>query len=160
MTATEVFHAAMVNEAGSFARLFAAEFAGPFALDPDDTVAVAGKATPRLSNGGKVLNLDTATVDRYLAQTGVVATIFAADGDEFVRISTSLKKQDGTRAIGTQLDHDHPAMRPCARASASSAWQPYLASNTLPSTTPCATRPARWWACSSSASISARIWPC
>jgi methyl-accepting chemotaxis protein-2 (aspartate sensor receptor) len=66
MTATEVFHAAMVNEAGSFARLFAAEFAGPFALDPDDTVAVAGKATPRLSNGGKVLNLDTATVDRYL----------------------------------------------------------------------------------------------
>ena len=112
MTTTEVFHAAMVNEAGSFARLFAAEFAGPFALDPDDTVAVAGKATPRLSNGGKVLNLDTATVDRYLAQTGVVATIFAADGDEFVRISTSLKKQDGTRAIGTQLDHDHPSYAP------------------------------------------------
>jgi methyl-accepting chemotaxis protein-2 (aspartate sensor receptor) len=66
MTATEVFHAAMVNEAGSFARLFAAEFAGR-SPDPDDTVAVAGKATPRLSNGGKVLNLDTATVDRYTA---------------------------------------------------------------------------------------------
>ncbi|WP_257638184.1 Cache 3/Cache 2 fusion domain-containing protein, partial [Janthinobacterium sp. UMAB-56] len=75
-------------------------------------VAVAGKATPALANGGKVLNLDTALVDRYTAQTGVIATIFAAHGDEFVRISTSLKKQDGERAIGTQLDHNHPSYAP------------------------------------------------
>ena len=112
MTTTEVFHTAMVNEAGSFARLFAAEFPGPFTVDTGAMVAVAGKATPALANGGKVLNLDTALVDRYTAQTGVIATIFAADGDEFIRISTSLKKQDGTRAIGTQLDHNHPSYAP------------------------------------------------
>ena len=112
MTTTQVFHTAMVNEAASFARLFAAEFPGPFTVDTDAMVAVAGKATPALANGGKVLNLDTARVDRYTAQTGVIATIFAANGDEFVRISTSLKKQDGERAIGTQLDHSHPSYAP------------------------------------------------
>ena len=112
MTTTEVFHTAMVNEAASFARLFAAEFPGPFTVDSANMVAVAGKATPQLSNGGKVLNLDTALVDRYTTQTGVIATIFAADGDEFVRISTSLKKQDGERAIGTLLDHSHPSYAP------------------------------------------------
>ncbi|PIF12743.1 methyl-accepting chemotaxis protein [Janthinobacterium sp. 13] len=112
MTTTEVFHTAMVNEAASFARLFAAEFPGPFTVDAGAMVAVAGKATPALANGGKVLNLDTVVVDRYTAQTGVIATIFAANGDEFVRISTSLKKQDGERAIGTQLDHNHPSYAP------------------------------------------------
>ncbi len=112
MTTTQVFHTAMVNEAASFARLFAAEFPGPFTVDTGAMVAVAGKATPALANGGKVLNLDTALVDRYTAQTGVIATIFAANGDEFVRISTSLKKQDGERAIGTQLDHNHPSYAP------------------------------------------------
>ena len=30
-------------------------------------------------------------------------------GEDFVRVSTSLTKQDGTRAIGTLLDHAHPA---------------------------------------------------
>ncbi|PLY40388.1 chemotaxis protein [Janthinobacterium sp. ROICE36] len=112
MTTTEVFHTAMVNEAASFAHLFAAEFPGPFTVDSGAMVAVAGKATPALANGGKVLNLDTALVDRYTAQTGAIATIFAANGDEFVRISTSLKKQDGERAIGTQLDHNHPSYAP------------------------------------------------
>ena len=112
MTTTQVFHTAMVNEAASFARLFAAEFPGPFTVDAGAMVAVAGKATPALANGGKVLNLDTAVVDRYTAQTGVIATIFAANGDEFVRISTSLKKQDGERAIGTQLDHNHHSYAP------------------------------------------------
>jgi methyl-accepting chemotaxis protein-2 (aspartate sensor receptor) len=38
-----------------------------------------------------------------------VATIFAANGDEFVRVTTSLKKENGERAVGTQLDHAHPS---------------------------------------------------
>lgn len=31
------------------------------------------------------------------------------DGDDFVRITTSLKKEDGSRAIGTKLDRASPA---------------------------------------------------
>jgi hypothetical protein len=35
--------------------------------------------------------------------TGGVATLFVRSGEDFVRISTSLTKQDGSRAIGTAL---------------------------------------------------------
>jgi methyl-accepting chemotaxis protein len=37
------------------------------------------------------------------------STIFARSGDDFVRVTTSLKKQDGSRAIGTLLDRKAPA---------------------------------------------------
>jgi methyl-accepting chemotaxis protein-2 (aspartate sensor receptor) len=106
----EVFNTAMTNEASSFARLFAAEFGGgEFALDPAAKVEIAGKPTPTLKHGGKALNLDFTIPDKFTSDTGVVATIFAADGDEFVRVTTSLKKENGERAVGTQLDHAHPS---------------------------------------------------
>ncbi len=41
--------------------------------------------------------------------TAGVATLFVRSGDDFIRVSTSLTKQDGSRAIGTLLDHQHPA---------------------------------------------------
>ncbi|MFT5963088.1 MAG: methyl-accepting chemotaxis protein, partial [Burkholderiaceae bacterium] len=36
-------------------------------------------------------------------------TIFVKSGSDFIRISTSLKKENGDRAIGTVLDRTHPA---------------------------------------------------
>ncbi|ELX08195.1 methyl-accepting chemotaxis protein I [Janthinobacterium sp. HH01] len=109
----EVFNTAMTNEASSFARLFAAGFGdGKFTLDPAATVDIGGKPTPSLKHDGKTLNLDFAIPDKFTADTGVVATIFAANGDEFVRVSTSLKKENGERAVGTQLDHAHPSYAP------------------------------------------------
>ena len=106
----EVFNTAMMNEASSFARMFAAQFSsGQFALDAGTTVEIAGKATPTLKYAGKALNLDFAIPDKFTTETGVVATIFAAQGDEFVRVTTSLKKENGDRAVGTQLDHAHPS---------------------------------------------------
>jgi methyl-accepting chemotaxis protein len=106
----EVFNTAMTNEASSFARLFAAGFSGAeFSLDPATTVEIAGKPTPSLKHGGKTLNLDFSIPDKFTSDTGVVITIFAASGDEFVRVTTSLKKENGERAVGTQLDHAHPS---------------------------------------------------
>jgi methyl-accepting chemotaxis protein-2 (aspartate sensor receptor) len=106
----EVFNTAMTNEASSFARLFASGFGGgEFTLDPATTVEIAGKPTPSLKHGGKTLNLDFSIPDKFTNDTGVVVTIFAAAGDEFVRVTTSLKKENGERAVGTQLDHSHPS---------------------------------------------------
>ncbi|WP_373991950.1 Cache 3/Cache 2 fusion domain-containing protein [Duganella sp. BuS-21] len=106
----EVFNTAMMNEASSFARLFAAQFSnGQFTLDPATTVEIAGKPTPSLLYGGKTLNMDFSIPDKFTSDTGVVVTIFAANGDEFVRVTTSLKKENGERAVGTQLDHAHPS---------------------------------------------------
>ncbi|RFP13139.1 methyl-accepting chemotaxis protein [Duganella sp. BJB488] len=109
----DVFNTAMTNEASSFARLFAAGFGdGKFTRDSTTIVDIGGKATPSLKHDGKTLNLDFAIPDKFTADTGVVATIFAASGDEFVRVSTSLKKENGERAVGTQLDHGHPSYAP------------------------------------------------
>ncbi|MRW88918.1 HAMP domain-containing protein [Duganella sp. FT80W] len=106
----EVFNTAMMNDASSFARLFAAEFnSARFELDPATTVDIGGKPTPSLKYAGKTLNMDFSIPDKFTNDTGVVATIFAASGEEFVRVTTSLKKENGERAVGTQLDHAHPS---------------------------------------------------
>ena len=59
--------------------------------------------------GDEVLNNNFAEVDEFKQMSGGVATVFVRSGEDFIRISTSLTKQDGNRAIGTVLDHQHPA---------------------------------------------------
>jgi methyl-accepting chemotaxis protein-2 (aspartate sensor receptor) len=58
---------------------------------------------------GKPLAGDFERVDRFARTTGGVATIFARQGNDFLRVATSLTKQDGTRAIDTLLGQQHPA---------------------------------------------------
>ncbi len=43
-------------------------------------------------------------VDEVVKEAGGTATIFVKSGDEFVRVATNVKKDDGSRAIGTILD--------------------------------------------------------
>jgi methyl-accepting chemotaxis protein-2 (aspartate sensor receptor) len=62
-----------------------------------------------LAAGGKAVNDDFSIPDNFTAQTGAIATIFAADDTEFVRVTTSVKKENGERAIGTRLDHGNPS---------------------------------------------------
>jgi len=79
------------------------------ALDPERTVQVGERDTPRLAFGDHVLNLDFDIVDRFTEHTGAVATVFARDADDFVRVTTSLKNDSGDRVIGTVLDPTHNA---------------------------------------------------
>lgn len=51
----------------------------------------------------------TNELDEFTQSTGSVATIFVRSGAEFVRVATTLTKEDGSRAIGTTIDHQHPA---------------------------------------------------
>ena len=90
-------------------RTLAADFEGEFALRPEQTVEVGGAKTPALTLNGKVLNGNVAPFDHFTASTTAVGTLFARQGEDFVRIATSLKKQDGSRAMGTQLGAQHPA---------------------------------------------------
>ena len=105
----ELFNKTVSNEAVSFGRIFATNFTEGFALDGEHTVDIGGKPVPTLTNGGRVLNLDFGIPDRFTATTGGNATIFAASGEDFVRVSTSVKKENGERAVGTQLDRASPA---------------------------------------------------
>jgi methyl-accepting chemotaxis protein-2 (aspartate sensor receptor) len=105
----EVFNKTVSSEAVSFGRIFASGFRGAFAIDTENPVDVAGQTVPALKNGDQVLNLNFAAPDQFTAQTGGNATIFVASGDDFVRVSTSVKKENGERAVGTVLDRAGPA---------------------------------------------------
>src|SRR6516225_8007940 len=49
------------------------------------------------------------TVDAVVKKLGGVATLFVKSGDQFVRVATTMKKEDGTSAVGTALATDSPA---------------------------------------------------
>ncbi|MBJ7515326.1 MAG: Cache 3/Cache 2 fusion domain-containing protein, partial [Stenotrophomonas sp.] len=92
------------------AELFRASLpAGDAAVDTARSVEVAGQVAPQLMFGGSPLALDDAAVDRFAASTDGVATVFVRDGDDFVRVATSLRNAAGERVLGTKLDRAHLA---------------------------------------------------
>jgi methyl-accepting chemotaxis protein len=103
------FHSTLRDSTQRLSGLFEKRFAGGLSIQADQQIAVAGAQTPALLLDGTALNNDFAEVDDFKKMTAGVATVFVRSGDDFVRISTSLSKQDGSRAIGTALDHKHPA---------------------------------------------------
>jgi methyl-accepting chemotaxis protein len=105
----DMFNRTVSAEAVSFGRIFGAEFGGSFEADAAAPVDIGGRQVPALKHDGKVLNLDFSAPDRFSGETGGNATIFVVDGDDFVRVTTSVKKENGERAVGTQLDRASPA---------------------------------------------------
>ena len=88
--------------------IFKANFPGKFAVA--EVPGADGKPEAVLSYEGAALNGDFNVVDQFLKISGgATATIFARTGDDFIRVTTSVKKQDGERAFKTLLDRNHPA---------------------------------------------------
>ncbi|MDR6392981.1 Cache 3/Cache 2 fusion domain-containing protein [Paraburkholderia phenoliruptrix] len=104
-----LFDKALSAEVDRSTSLFASFLPTTYTLDETQKIDVNGVATPVFKAGDKVLNMDFNIPDQFLERSGAVATIFARTGDDFVRVTTSLKKQDGSRAIGTLLDRNGPA---------------------------------------------------
>ena len=50
------------------------------------------------------MNNNFTLVDEVVEEVGGTATIFAKSGADYVRVATNVKKDDGSRAIGTILD--------------------------------------------------------
>jgi methyl-accepting chemotaxis protein len=103
------FHGTLRESTQRLSGLFEKRFSAGLSIHPSEPVSVAGTQTPGLHLGSEVLNNNFKEVDEFKQMTAGVATLFVRSGDDFVRVSTSLTKQDGTRAIGTLLDHAHPA---------------------------------------------------
>src|SRR5207249_6099210 len=63
---------------------------------------------------------DHAIVDRAVGYTGGNATLFVYDeaSNQFVRRTTNVKKENGDRAVGTQLAPDHPGQAVVRRGEA------------------------------------------
>lgn len=54
----------------------------------------------------------TTALDDFAEKHGVAATIFQKNGDDFTRIITSIKKENGERAVGTNLGKSSAAYEP------------------------------------------------
>ncbi|MEO5358593.1 MAG: methyl-accepting chemotaxis protein [Nitrospirae bacterium YQR-1] len=74
-------------------------------------VEVAGKKVPDVVFGSTGQANNFAVVDSVAQTMGGSATVFTKSGSEYVRISTNVKKDDGSRAIGTILAPDGKAVK-------------------------------------------------
>ncbi|MEN9490805.1 MAG: hypothetical protein RJA63_1254 [Pseudomonadota bacterium] len=90
-------------------RALAQRLAGRWSVHPEATTLTAGKAFPTLKLDAKPVNNDETLPDRFTESMGSVATLFVRAGDDFARVTTSLKNAEGKRAVGTLLDRQHPA---------------------------------------------------
>jgi Cache 3/Cache 2 fusion domain len=79
-----------------------AEKLGPPKVEGTDMLA--GKTVPTIYFGSAKQNNNFSLVDDVVKEVGGTATIFVRSGDDFVRVATNVKKDDGTRAVGTILD--------------------------------------------------------
>ena len=92
------------------ADLFEVQFKGELIVDQNQMISI----TPEID--GPMVTLDTnfitgnfGVVDNFTQMTGGIATVFVRTGDDYLRISTSVKKENGDRAVGTKLDRSHPS---------------------------------------------------
>jgi hypothetical protein len=79
-----------------------AEKLGPAKIEGTDKVE--GKTVPAVSFGTAKMNNNFTLVDEVAKEAGGTATIFVKSGADYVRVATNVKKDDGSRAIGTNLD--------------------------------------------------------
>ncbi|GAA5522472.1 methyl-accepting chemotaxis protein [Aliifodinibius salicampi] len=56
-------------------------------------------------------------IDEFASRHGVTATIFQRDGNDFTRVITSIRKENGQRAVGTQLGTGSDAYEPVMNQS-------------------------------------------
>src|ERR1700674_567394 len=89
--------------------VFPTYYPGPYELDEAHLMQVGDNAAPVLRVGGHIVNLDFGGVDRFTEVTLGVATLFARKGDDFIRVTTSVKNEKGARMVGTFLTPNSPA---------------------------------------------------
>jgi methyl-accepting chemotaxis protein len=65
---------------------------------------LGAKVVPDLRLGKTSQVGNFALVDRIQQRMGGTATLFVRSGDQFVRVSTNVRHEDGSRAVGTVLD--------------------------------------------------------
>jgi methyl-accepting chemotaxis protein-2 (aspartate sensor receptor) len=108
---TEAYASTLEKYAETVGEEFAENFTGDVRLDSGTLITSGGNTIPALIYEGAPLNNNFTHVDKFTATTQAVATIFIRKGNDFIRATTSLKKENGERAIGTVLDQQHPAYK-------------------------------------------------
>ncbi|EAR11410.1 methyl-accepting chemotaxis protein [Reinekea sp. MED297] len=102
------FHGSLEYEISRDADMLASTLEGRFELNTSQRQQTGRHSAPVLTLNGEALNNDSARMDAFTELTGVVATVFVAMGDDFLRVATSLKNETGQRAVGEYLGSSHP----------------------------------------------------
>ncbi|MGA8787131.1 MAG: Cache 3/Cache 2 fusion domain-containing protein, partial [Polaromonas sp.] len=91
-------------------RLTAENAFGVFRRQFGAVLALNDAAQGTLSNYGTLINDNTTEVDSFASSfPGGNATVFVVQGEDYRRIATSVKKENGERALGTLLDRKSAA---------------------------------------------------
>jgi methyl-accepting chemotaxis protein len=96
------------NNADRLSSAFFSLLEGGIELDASRTMTIGQYESPLLILNSVPLNLDFSYPDEFTKLTGGTATIFVRYENDFLRATTSLRKSDGSRAIGTLLGQNHP----------------------------------------------------
>lgn len=105
----QMFNTSLSEEVESYTRLFNSFLPQPLTVDATQSRTINGQSVPLLKGGDTELHENNVLSDDFLQRTGAISTLFVRRGDDFVRVATSLRKENGERAIGTVLDTTSPA---------------------------------------------------
>jgi methyl-accepting chemotaxis protein len=105
----QMFNTSLGEEVESYTKLFTTFLPQPLNSDPSQTRTINGQNVPLLKGGETELHENNAFSDDFLNRTGAISTLFVRSGNDFIRVATSLRKENGERAIGTVLDNTSPA---------------------------------------------------
>lgn len=111
----QMFDATLTEEVTNYTNLLNSFIPQPITRDAAQMQALNSQSVPLLKGGELSLHENNALTDDFQQRTGAIATLFVRSGDDYVRVATSLRKEDGTRAVGTQLDRASPAWLPMSK---------------------------------------------
>ena len=95
----------------ALARQLHGQLPGALTVDHAHSIDIKGTPTPVLRSGSSVLNLDFSLPDAFQKKTGATSTFFVRVAQDFVRVTTSVKRPNGERPLGTPLDRAHPGYK-------------------------------------------------
>ncbi|AMX07040.1 chemotaxis protein [Enterobacter asburiae] len=105
----QMFNTSLSEEVESYTRLFTTFLPQPLNIDNSQPQTINGLSVPLLKGGDTGLHENNTLSDEFLNRTGAISTLFVRSGNDFVRVATSLRKENGDRAMGTVLDNASPA---------------------------------------------------
>ncbi|MEN3111925.1 Cache 3/Cache 2 fusion domain-containing protein [Uliginosibacterium paludis] len=94
----------MIERVQSSMRLLRQQAAAMGPAGSGGPVELGGRTATNLLFGAREVGGNNTLVDNVTDTMQGTATIFSRTGDDYVRISTNVKKDDGSRAVGTVLD--------------------------------------------------------
>jgi methyl-accepting chemotaxis protein len=105
----QMFNTSLSEEVESYTRLFTTFLPQPLNIDTSQAQTINGLSVPLLKGGDTGLHENNTLSDEFLNRTGAISTLFVRSGNDFIRVATSLRKENGERAMGTVLDTASPA---------------------------------------------------